>query len=413
MEIPRVVVTGLGAVTPIGLNIDEFWSGLAAGKSGIRFISRFDTTNFPIKIAAEVAPGFDPTKYMDPKMVDRTMRAVQLAMPALKEALESANLDMSKEKKERVGVVTSTMVESGYLSRGPELLAKLGPKRADPLFITKSGPSTLAMQIGMITGANGPNTYVDSLCASGADALGAALNFMRLGYADVMIVSGSDASLEPVTVAGMNIIGALSREPDPTKACRPFDLNRNGFVYGEASGVMILETLEHARKRGATILAEFGGAGWSFDAYDMTAPYADTEVIAMRIAVENAGILPENIDYINAHGTSTKLNDASETKAIKMLLGEEKAHKTPISSNKSMLGHSITAAGLIESIATVLTISREIIPPTINYQTPDPVCDLDYVPNKARAAVVNNCLKNSFGLGGENCCLVFKRFIER
>jgi len=413
MEIPRVVVTGLGAVTPIGLNVDELWSGLIAGKSGIRLISRFDTTNFPIKIAAEIASDFDPTKYMDPKMIDRTMRAVHLAMPALKEAMSSARLDMNKEKKERVGVVSSTMVETGYLSRGPELLARLGPKRADPLFITKSGPSTLAMQIGMITGANGPNTYVDSLCASGSDAMGAALNFMRLGYADVMIVSGSDASLEPVTIAGMNIIGALSREPDPQKACRPFDLNRNGFVYGEASGVIILETLEHAQRRGVPILAEFGGAGWSFDAYDMTAPFADTEVIAMRTAVENAGLKPDDIDYINAHGTSTKLNDASETKAIKMLLGEEKAHNTPISSNKSMLGHSITAAGIIETIALILTIKREVIPPTINYQTPDPACDLDYVPNKARKATVHNCLKNSFGLGGENCCLVFKRFEER
>ena len=413
MEIPRVVVTGLGAVTPIGLNVDEFWAGLISGKSGIRPISHFDTTNFPIKIAAEIASGFDPTKYMDPKMVDRTMRAVQLAMPALQEALKSAHLDMSKERKEKVGVVTSTMVESGYLAKGPELLAKLGPRRADPLFITKSGPSTLAMQIGMITGANGPNTYVDSLCASGADALGAALNFMRLGYADVMIVSGSDASLEPVTIAGMNIIGALTREPDPQKACRPFDLNRSGFVYGEASGIIILETLKHAQKRGATIFAELAGAGWSFDAYDMTAPYADTEVIAMRIAIANAGLKPEDIDYINAHGTSTKLNDVSETKAIKMLMGKEKAHKTPISSNKSMLGHSITAAGVIESIATILTINKGIIPPTINYETPDPECDLDYVPNQARKAVVNNCLKNSFGLGGENCCLVFKRFVER
>lgn len=412
MDKPRVVITGMGAVTPIGLNIEEFWSGLIAGKSGIRPISRFDTTDFPIKVAAEIPSDFDPTQYMDPKMVDRTARAVHLTIPALKEAMTSARLDMSKEQAERVGVVTATLVETGYLAKGPELLRRLGPKRADPLFITKSSPSALAMQIGMITGARGPNTYVDSLCASGTDAIGAAFNFMRLGYADVMIVAGSDASLEPTTLAGMNIIGALTRNPDPATACRPFDLNRNGFVYGEAAGIVILETYEHARKRGAPIIAELSGAGWSFDAYDATAPFAETEVIAMRVALEDAGVKLEEVDYINAHGTSTKLNDSCETKAIKMLLGEEKAYKTPISSNKSMLGHSITASGLIEAIAAILTVSRGIIPPTINYETPDPECDLDYVPNKARKAVVNVCLSNSFGLGGENCCVVIKRFIE-
>ncbi len=409
MEIPRVVVTGLGAVTPIGLNIDELWSGLIAGKSGIRLISRFDTTNFPIKIAAEIASDFDPTKYMDPKMIDRTMRAVHLAMPALKEAMSSARLDMNKEKKERVGVVSSTMVETGYLSRGPELLARLGPKRADPLFITKSGPSTLAMQIGMITGANGPNTYVDSLCASGSDAMGAALNFMRLGYADVMIVSGSDASLEPVTIAGMNIIGALSREPDPQKACRPFDLNRSGFVYGEGAAILILESESHAKKRRAKILAEIAGAGHSFDAYSETAPSAETQALAMSMALKVAGVSPDDIDYINAHGTATRLNDTTETKAIKIALGE-KAYKVPISSNKSMLGHIISAAGAIETIASIMTINHSLIPPTINYETPDPECDLDYVPNVARKTEVKTCLKNSFGMGGQNCCLVIKKF---
>ena len=412
MDKPRIVITGLGTITPIGLNIEEFWAGLISGKSGIKLITHFDTTKFPIKISAEIPSDFDPTQYMDPKMIDRTARAVHIAIPALKEALDSANLDMDKEQAERVGVVTATLVETGYLAKGHELLKRVGPRRADPLFVTKSSPSALAMQIGMITGARGPNTYVDSLCASGADAIGAALNFMRLGYADVMIVAGSDASLDTTTLAGMNIIGALTRNPDPATASRPFDLNRNGFVYGEAAGIIILETYEHAKKRGAPIIAEFGGAGWSFDAYDSTAPYAETQAIAMRIALENAGVKTEELDYINAHGTSTKLNDVCETKAIKILLGEEKAHKTPISSTKSMLGHSITATGLIEAIASILTVSRGIIPPTINYATPDPECDLDYVPNKARKAEVNNCLSNSFGLGGENCCLIIKRFAE-
>ncbi|MCD6358670.1 MAG: beta-ketoacyl-ACP synthase II [Dehalococcoidia bacterium] len=412
MEKPRVVVTGLGAVTPIGLNAEDFWTSLTSGKSGIGHITHFDVSNFPIKVAAEIPGDFDPTHYMHPKMVDRTARAVHLAIPALKEALASSRLDMDKEQVERVGVVTATLVETAYLIKGKELLEKHGARRADPLFITKSSPSALAMQIGMITGARGPNTYVDSLCASGTDAMGAALNFMRLGYTDVMIVAGSDASLDPTTLAGMNILGALSRSSDPTTACRPFDLNRNGFVYGEAAGVVILETYEHAKKRNAPIIAEFGGAGWSFDAYDSTAPYAETQAIAMSVALRDAGIKPEDLDYINAHGTSTKLNDVCETKAVKILLGEEKAHKTPISSNKSMLGHSITATGLIEAIASILTVSRGILPPTINYATPAPACDLAYVPNKASKVEINNCLSNGFGLGGENCCIVFKRFAD-
>jgi 3-oxoacyl-[acyl-carrier-protein] synthase II len=264
------------------------------------------------------------------------------------------------------------------------------------------------MQVGMMIGAEGPNSCVNSLCASGADAIGTALNFIRLGYADVMIAGGSDATLEPTTIAGMAILGALSREPDPSKACRPFDLNRNGFVYGEGAGMVILETYQHAVRREAPILAEIAGAGWSFDAYDSTAPQMETEAIAMRVAIENAGIKPEEVDYINAHGTGTKLNDLSETEAIKKVFGDN-AYRIPISSNKSMIGHTITAGGAIEAIASILTINKGIIPPTINYETPDPECDLDYVPNSPRRVEVNVCLSNSFGLGGENCCLVIKR----
>jgi 3-oxoacyl-[acyl-carrier-protein] synthase II len=226
-----------------------------------------------------------------------------------------------------------------------------------------------------------------------------------------MIAGGSDASLEPVSVAGINILGALSRESDPAKACRPFDLNRNGFVYGEGAGIVVLESYEHAKKRGAPILAELAGAAWSFDAHDTTAPTPETEAYAMRTALENAGVKPEEVDYINAHGTSTKLNDACETRAIKMVFGDH-AHKIPISSTKSMIGHVITAAGAIETIASILIMDKGIIHPTINYETPDPECDLDYVPNAARPAQVNVCLKNGFGLGGENCCLLLKRFSD-
>jgi 3-oxoacyl-[acyl-carrier-protein] synthase II len=407
INIPRVVVTGVGTINPLGLSVKEFWEGLVAGKSAIGPITHFDSSNFRVKVDAEVH-GFDATNYMDLKAVDRTSRTIQFAIAAAKEAIQSAALDMTQENPERVGVTISTMTEQGYVVWGWELYVKSGPRRADPLFITKSTASAASMHVGMMLGAKGPNSAVNSLCASGADAIGTATNFIRLGYADVMIAGGSDASLEPVGMAGIDILGALSHEPDPSKACRPFDLNRNGFVYAEGAGLVVLESYEHAKKRGASILAEIAGAGWSFDAHDATAPAPESEAYAMRTALQNAGAKIEEVDYINAHGTSTKLNDACETKAIKMVFGEH-AYKIPISSTKSMIGHSITAAGAIETIAAILIINKGVIHPTINYETPDPECDLDYVPNVARPAQVNVCLNNSFGLGGENCCLVLKR----
>ena len=407
INILRVVVTGMGTINPLGLSVNEFWEGLAKGKSAIRPITRFDASNFRVKVDAEVN-GFDPTKYMDLKVVDRTSRTIQFAIAAAKEAIQSAGLDIANADPERVGVIISTMIENGYIVRGVERFNNGGTRRGDPLFITKSSPSAAAMQVGMLLGAKGPNSSVNSLCASGTDAIGTAANFIRLGYADVMIAGGSDASLEPVSIAGIDVLGALSHESDPAKASRPFDLNRNGFVYGEGAGLLVLENLEHAKRRGAPILAEIAGAGWSFDAYDSTAPTPATEACAMRTALQNARVKIDEVDYVNAHGTSTKLNDACETSAIKMVFGEN-AYKIPISATKSMIGHIITAAGAIETIATILVMNKGIIHPTINYETPDPDCDLDYVPNVARPAQVNVCLKNSFGLGGENCCLVLKR----
>ena len=407
INIPRVVVTGMGTINPLGLNIKQFWEGLVAGKSAIGLITRFDASNFRVKVDAEVRD-FDASNYMDLKSVDRTSRTIQFAIAAAKEAIQSAGLDMTKENPERVGVSISTMTEQGYVVWGWELYQKMGPRRADPLFITKSTASAASMQVGMMLGAKGPNSAVNSLCASGTDAIGTAANFIRLGYADVMIAGGSDASLEPVGMAGIDILGALSHEPDPSKACRPFDLNRNGFVYAEGAGLVILESYEHAKKRGAPILAEIAGAGWSFDAHDATAPAPESEAYAMRTALQNAKVEIEEVDYVNAHGTSTKLNDACETKALKMVFGEH-AYKIPISSTKSMVGHGITAAGAIETVAAILVMNKGITHPTINYETPDPDCDLDYVPNVARPVQVNVCLKNSFGLGGENCCLVIKR----
>ncbi len=409
MNMKRVVVTGMGVICPIGLNIVEFGKNLVAGESGINRISRFDTTNSPVKVAGEVR-NFDPTKHMDLKTVQRTRRAIHFAIPAAKEAVARANLDMIQEPPERVGIISSTMLEDDYtVQRQWASRDVAGSRRVDPLFFTKAAPSAVSLQLGMLLRARGPNTSVNSLCASGTDTIGTALNFIRFGYADVMIAAASDASLDETTISALSVLGALTKEPDPDKACRPFDLNRSGFVYGEGCGVLVLESLEHAQNRGAPILAEVAGAAWAFDAHDATAPNPETEALAMKNALKDAGVSPEEVDYINAHGTSTKLNDASETRAIKLAFGD-RAYQIPISAQKSMFGHLITAGGAVESIGAILTMNNGTIPPTIHYETPDPDCDLDYVPNVAREAEVNVCLKDSFGLGGQNCCLVFKRF---
>lgn len=406
----RVVITGMGAITPLGSTIDKFWAGLTAGKSGVGHITQFDATDLPVKVSAEVVD-FEPTKYMEPKMVDRTARFTQFAIAATKMAVEAAKMDLSSDSPERVGVSVATTIDIRGIVSEQEVLKSRGPKRISPLFVTRVGPHMASVQIGLLLGAKGPNSSVNSACASGSDALATAYDQIQLGYADVMLAGGTDASIAELNIAGMGLVGALSREVNPTKASRPFDLNRNGFVYGEGAGILVLETLEHATNRGAPILAELAGVARSFDAYNEAAPAPEVEAIAISNAIENAGIAPEDIDYINAHGTATKLNDASETKAIKIALSKH-AYKTPISSNKSMIGHIVTAAGAIEAIASVLTINHGIIPPTINYETPDPECDLDYVPNIARRADVNVCLSNSFGMGGQNCSLVLRRLSE-
>jgi 3-oxoacyl-[acyl-carrier-protein] synthase II len=405
----RVVITGIGVVTPIGLNIDEFWQGLITGRSGVGMITLFDSAKYPIKIAAEVK-GFDPAKYMSLKRADRTGRCTQFAIAASKMALESSGLEMTRVNRERVGVVIAT---TGMVSLNAEYgeVIKNRPSRIDPLFMTKSGQCMVPSQVGLELGAKGLNTSVNSACASGSDSLGAALSYIRAGYADVIFAGGAEAGVNPVSLAVCARVGALSREPDPKKASRPFDLKRDGFVLGEGSGMLMLESLEHALRRGATILAELAGVGWSFDAFNETAPDAEQEAAAMRNALQNARTAAAEVDYINAHGTSTKLNDSTETRAIKLALGE-RAQQIPVSSNKSMIGHLACAAGSVEAVATVLTISRGILPPTVNYEVPDPECDLDYVPNQARPQMVNTCLSNSFGMGGQNCCLVIKRYKE-
>jgi 3-oxoacyl-[acyl-carrier-protein] synthase II len=403
----RIVVTGMGTICPLGLNVREFWKNLSAGKSGVGPISRFDASNYPVKVASEVG-GFEPTSYIDGKTVQRSPRSVHFAIPAVKEAAAQAELDMGREQPERVGVICTSMLEYHYVGEDWVKLKEKGPRRVDPLLLTKAGPSTVSLQIGMLLGATGPNLSVNSLCASGSDTIATASDYIRFNYADVMVAVASDASLSELGIAATSLIGALTKEPNPDKASQPFDLNRSGFVYGEGCGALILESLEHAKKRGAPILAEVAGAGRTFDAHDFTAPSPEKEAIAMRLALKSAGVRPDEVNYINAHGTSTKLNDASETKAIKMALGDF-AYRIPISSFKSMFGHLVTAAGMVESIGVILAINNGIIPPTIHYETPDPECDLDYVPNVAREAKLDTCFKNSFGLGGQNCCLILKK----
>jgi 3-oxoacyl-[acyl-carrier-protein] synthase II len=403
----KVVVTGMGVVTPIGLTIDTFWDGLAVGKSGIDRISTFDVTDFPVKVAGEVRT-FNPVDYMDIKMADRSPRFSQFAIAASKMAVSASGLDMTTVDSERIGVCIANTIDVTNIIVDQERLVKRGPRRINPLFISKTGPHVAAVQVGLLLGVRGPNFSVNSACASGSEALANAYDIIKMGHADAMIAGGTDATIVPLTLAGMWIVGALTKEEDPLKASRPFDLNRGGFVFGEGSGIVVLETLEHAKKRGATVLAELAGVSRSFDAFSESAPDFHMEAVAMRNALDNAGIAPEEVDYINAHGTGTKLNDANETRAIKEVFGK-RAYSIPVSSNKSMIGHILTAAGAIEAIASIMTMQKGIIPPTINYETPDPECDLDYVPNTARKANVNVCLSNSFGMGGQNCCLVLKR----
>jgi len=408
LTLPRIVITGLGAITPLGLSVAEYWDGLINGRSGVGPITLFDASAYPVRIAAEVK-GFDPEKYMPLKRVDRTSRCIQFAIAAAKMAMESARLDMSREKPEKVGVIIATSGMISLIADESEVLRKRGPMRIDPLSITKMTPSMVTAQVALEIGAKGPNTSLNSACASGSDALGVALNHLHLGHADVIIAGGAEANVSHIGIASTARVGALSRETDPNKASRPFDLNRDGFVFGEGAGILVLEPLAHAQERNAPILAELAGAGWSFDAYNETAPDEETEAIAMRMALQDAGMSPEEVDYINAHGTSTRLNDIAETRAIKMVFGD-RAYQIPISSNKSMIGHLACAAGAVEAVAAVMTVREGIIPPTINYETPDPECDLDYVPNKARRQPVNVCLSNSFGMGGQNCSLIIKRF---
>ena len=406
MTYPRIVVTGIGAVSPIGIACDVFWKNLIGGENGIAPITLFDTDGYPVKLAAEVK-NFNPAEFMPLKRADRAGRCTQFGIAAMQEAIEQAHLDMTRESPERVGVIIGTSGMVADLYYHSEVLRQRGPKRIDPLIMHKVGANMVPVQMAMVLGAKGPNASINSACATGSDAIGIALSHLRLGHADVIVAGGAESSVNHIAIASTSLVGALSRQTDPAKASRPFDLERDGFVHGEGAGILILETYEHAVERGAPLLAEVAGAGWSYDATNDTAPDAEGQSIAMKAAMRDAGISPEEIDYINAHGTSTQLNDKAETDAIKMAVGRH-AYDIPISSNKSMIGHLACAAGAIEAVASVLSLCHGIVPPTINYRTPDPECDLDYVPNTARKVRVETVLSNSFGMGGQNCCLILR-----
>jgi 3-oxoacyl-[acyl-carrier-protein] synthase II len=408
----KVVVTGLGCVTPVGLNVKETWEALLAGKSGAGPITHFDASKHKTQIAAEVK-GFDGTALLGQREARKMDRFTQFAMAATLEAMVQAKLTVDESNRDRVGIVIGTGI-GGILTlmEQAEVMRERGPDRVSPFLVPMMISDGAAGMIAIRVGARGPNMALATACASGNNAIGEALEMIRRGAADVMIAGGAEAALTPVAMAGMNVMGALStRNDDPLTASRPFDKNRDGFLMGEGAGVLILESLEHAQARGVNILCELSGYGTTDDAYHISAPAENGAgaAMSMQLALENAGLTVNDIGYINAHGTSTPLNDKSETAAIKTVFGE-RAYKIPVSSTKSMTGHLLGASGALEAAVCTQVLLNNILPPTINYKTPDPACDLDYVPNQPRKAEPAHVMSNSFGFGGHNATLVFSRF---
>ena len=414
MDKKRVVVTGLGAITPIGIGTSEYWNALKEGKSGIDNITMFDASEFRTKIGGEVK-NFDPVDYIDKKDAKRMDRFTQFAVAATGMALDDATLDISKEDSERVGVVMGTGVGGiETLEKQFHVFYDRGPGRVSPFFIPMMISNMAAGQIAIMYGVKGINETTVSACASGTNAIGAAYRFIQNGEADMIITGGAEAAITPMSFAGFCSMKAMSTKNEvPSEASRPFDAQRDGFIMGEGSGILILEELSHALKRGALIYAELVGYGLTADAYHITAPAPDGEgaARAMHNAINDAGISPDDVQYINAHGTSTELNDKYETMAIKTVF-KDHAYKLAVSSTKSMTGHLLGGAGGIESIATVLSIYNDFATPTINLKTPDPDCDLDYVPNTGRKLDINYALKNTFGFGGQNATLAFKKYSD-
>ena len=410
----RVVVTGMGAVTPLGDSVDEYWKSLVKGKSGIGPMTLADPTEYPCKVAGEI-PDFDPAKYINPREARRMARFSQTAVAAAALALEDSGINLSSEDEERMGVVMGNG-NGGFPTTedNARTLFKRGGMKVSPYFIPMILPNMAAANVSRLFGLKGYTSTVITACAAGTQGIGEAAEAIRRGVADVVLGGGCEAGICQLGLGGFNVIKALSRsEVPPEKASRPFDANRDGFVPAEGAAILILESLEHALGRGAEILAEVSGYGVSSDAFHAVQPDEDGAgaARAMRWAIEDAGMQPSDIDYINAHGTSTPKNDMVETLAIKTVFGEG-AYEVPISSTKSMIGHALGGAGALEAVACIKTIRDGIIHPTINYETADPDCDLDYVPNKARKAQINTVLSNSFGFGGQNACVVFRAFEE-
>lgn len=406
----RVVVTGLGAITPLGLDVDSFFQGLLQGKNGISRVESFDTEKFTCKIGGEIKD-FDPTTYMDPKEARRNDRFVHFAFGATKQAVADAGLDMDQEDPDRVGVfIGSGIGGMDTIEKNCIKLIEGGPRKVSPFMIPALISNMASGVMAIELGAMGPNFSIVSACATGAHAIGESMKTLRLGEADVMIAGGSEATITSLSFAGFCSMKAMStNNDDPEHASRPFDSNRDGFVMGEGAGVLVLETLEHAKKRGAKIHCELVGYGASCDANHITAPHPEGKGLigAMKRALHSAQLNTSDVDYINAHGTSTPYNDKFETMAVKSLFGDH-AKSLPMSSTKSMTGHLLGAAGGVESVACVKMLETGKLAPTINYQTPDPDCDMDYVPNEARDAKISVAMSNSLGFGGQNASLVFK-----
>jgi 3-oxoacyl-[acyl-carrier-protein] synthase II len=410
----RVVVTGMGAVSPLGLDVPALWQGIREARSGIGPITLCDASNLDSRIAGEVR-GFDPYNYMDRKEVRRNDRFIHLAIAAATEALRTAELSITRENADAIGVIIGSGIGGiTTLAEGVVTLQERGPSRISPFLVPAMITNMASGQVSMMFGLKGPNYCPTSACASGAHAIGEAAEIIRRGWAVAMVAGGSEAPITPIGIASFASAKAIStRNDDPTGASRPFDADRDGFVLAEGGAVLVLEDLEFARSRGARILAELVGYGLSADAYHITQPPPGGEgaLRSMRAALHHAGLSPDDIDYINAHGTSTPAGDIAETEAIKRLLGE-RAYRVPVSSSKSQFGHLLGAAGAIEAIVSILAIQEGLLPPTINYTTPDPQCDLDYVPNTPRTARVDVVLSNSFGFGGHNVSLIFRRYEE-
>ncbi len=408
----RVVVTGLGCVSPVGNTAAETWEALIVGKSGAAPITHFDASRHKTRFAAEVK-GFDGPALFGAREARKMDRFAQFATAAALEALEQAEFTVNESNRDRVGVLIGSGI-GGIITLLQEVdtLRERGPDRVSPFLVPMMISDSAAGMIAIRVGARGPNMSLATACATGTNALGEAAEMIRRGAADVMIAGAAEAAIVPVSMAGMNVMGALStRNDEPTRASRPFDKDRDGFLMGEGGAILILEALEHAQARGAKIICEFSGYGASDDAYHISAPAENGAgaALSMQLAIKDAGLSVTDIGYINAHGTSTSLNDKSETAAIKTVFGEQ-AYKIPVSSTKSMTGHLLGASGALEAVVCAKVISENLLPPTINYETPDPECDLDYVPNQARPAAPKHVMSNSFGFGGHNATLILSRF---